>query len=218
MRTISVRNWMVVGFLIFVLSAAIFYHVADLLGHHFAPPSPAQAQRQAAALDSAQTSIIAGAASWSNPQWQQATAADLQQLGTGAVVRSPGGQEIFRAGPYTWGGPPSREIAVVSDGRPAAVIDLYQAPSRGYIAVIGAIAALVVAFLFVRFQMSRYVVQPLEAMERAARRIAGGDLEFELPPSRVTEVAQVGTAFRAMGDGLRASLHRQAELEEQRRF
>ncbi len=28
----------------------------------------------------------------------------------------------------------------------------------------------------------------------------------------------MGTAFRAMGDGLRASLHRQAELEEQRRF
>ncbi len=218
MRTLSVRQWMLVGVAIFVLSAAVFYHAANLLGQRFALPSPAQQQRQAAALDTAERDLTAGIASWSDPQWQRSTAATLQQLGVGAVIRDPSGQHVLRAGPYTNAGTPSREIAVVQDGRPALTIDLYQARPPGFIAFAGLIAALAIAVLFVRLQMGRYVVAPLEAMERAARRIAGGDLDFELPPSRVSEVAQVGAAFRAMGDGLRRSLHRQAELEEQRRF
>jgi signal transduction histidine kinase len=218
MRTISVRQWMLVGLLIFVLVAAIFYHVADLVGQRSAVPSPAEAQRRAVALDAAQRDLTAGVGSWNDPQWQRSTATALQQLGVGAVIRSSSGQELFRAGPYLNPGGPSRELAVVQDGQTAGTIALYQPRPPGFLALIGAIAALASAFLFVRFQMGRYVVRPLEAMERAARRIAGGDLEFDLPPSRVTEVAQVGAAFRAMGDGLRDSLRRQAELEEQRRF
>jgi signal transduction histidine kinase len=39
-----------------------------------------------------------------------------------------------------------------------------------------------------------------------------------LPPSQVREVADVREAFETMGTGLRDSLRRQAELEEERRF
>jgi nitrogen fixation/metabolism regulation signal transduction histidine kinase len=81
-----------------------------------------------------------------------------------------------------------------------------------------AVLAVVLALLFVRWQMGRYVVKPLEAMRAAARRIAGGDLDFTLPPSHVREVADVREAFEMMGAGLRESLKRQAELEEERRF
>ncbi len=52
----------------------------------------------------------------------------------------------------------------------------------------------------------------------AARQIAGGNLNFNLPASRVHEVAEVSTAFRAMGDALRVALERQAELEQERRL
>src|SRR5437588_75279 len=45
-----------------------------------------------------------------------------------------------------------------------------------------------------------------------------GDLTVELPASRVREVAQLNTAFLTMSDELRASLHRQATLEEERRL
>jgi signal transduction histidine kinase len=84
--------------------------------------------------------------------------------------------------------------------------------------VVVAVLAIALALFFVRWQMGRYVVQPLEAMQAAARRIAGGDLDFTLPPSRVREVAAVRDAFETMGAGLRDSLQRQAELEEERRF
>jgi signal transduction histidine kinase len=85
-------------------------------------------------------------------------------------------------------------------------------------APLGALLALVISILFVRWQMGKYLVRPLEAMAAAARQIAAGDLEFELPETRVREVGEVSTAFEAMAEGLRESVKRQAELEDQRRF
>jgi signal transduction histidine kinase len=80
------------------------------------------------------------------------------------------------------------------------------------------VLAVTLALLFIRWQMGRYVVTPLEAMSAAARRIAEGNLDFALPESQVREVADVRAAFETMGAGLRESLKRQAELEEERRF
>ena len=86
------------------------------------------------------------------------------------------------------------------------------------LALLVGVLAVALALLFVRWQMARYVVKPLEALSAAARRIAGGNLDFDLPDSRVREVADVCEAFEAMGTELRDSLRRQAELEEERRF
>lgn len=72
--------------------------------------------------------------------------------------------------------------------------------------------------IFIWRQMGRTVVRPLEAMSAAARRIAGGDLDFELPKTAVLEVAEVRAALQALGDGLKQSVKRQSELEHERRF
>jgi signal transduction histidine kinase len=71
---------------------------------------------------------------------------------------------------------------------------------------------------FIWRQMGRTVVRPLEAMSAAARRIAGGDLDFELPKTAVMEVAEVRAALQALGDGLKESVKRQSELEHERRY
>ncbi|MGZ3600479.1 MAG: sensor histidine kinase [Ktedonobacterales bacterium] len=66
-----------------------------------------------------------------------------------------------------------------------------------------------------------WVVRPLAAMSAASRRIAVdglAEVNLSLPPSPVREVAEAAAAFGAMGDGLRESLGRQAELEQERRF
>jgi len=62
------------------------------------------------------------------------------------------------------------------------------------------------------------VLRPLAATGDAARRIAGGNLEFEIPSSRVREVAEVNGAFAAMSDALRESLSEQAQVEQERRI
>jgi signal transduction histidine kinase len=98
------------------------------------------------------------------------------------------------------------------------VPSLFIQASNSELAVVVGVLAVTLMLLFVRWQMDRYVVKPLEAMSAAARRIASGNLDFALPESRVREVADVCEAFEAMGTGLRDSLRRQAELEEERRF
>jgi len=45
-----------------------------------------------------------------------------------------------------------------------------------------------------------------------------GDLDVELPDSRVREVAELSSVFAAMSGELRASLQHQAEIEEERRM
>jgi signal transduction histidine kinase len=62
------------------------------------------------------------------------------------------------------------------------------------------------------------VLRPLAAMGQAAQAIAAGNLDVTLPPSRVREVADVSAAFAAMGSALRASIEREAELEQERRL
>jgi nitrate/nitrite-specific signal transduction histidine kinase len=53
--------------------------------------------------------------------------------------------------------------------------------------------------------MRRSVIKPLEAMSKAARRIAEGDFDIVLPVSHVTEIAEVRTGFEVMVEGLRES-------------
>jgi signal transduction histidine kinase len=62
------------------------------------------------------------------------------------------------------------------------------------------------------------VLRPLAAMSQAAERIAGGDLDVDLSPSPVREVADVSAALAGMSAALRQSLDRQAALEEERRL
>jgi signal transduction histidine kinase len=78
--------------------------------------------------------------------------------------------------------------------------------------------ALLLTLIGVAWFLGRSVLKPLAAMSQAARQIAAGDLDFQIPASQVREVAEVRAAFQAMGDELRGSIERQAELEEERRF
>jgi len=79
-------------------------------------------------------------------------------------------------------------------------------------------AALLLTLLGVAWFLGRSVLKPLAAMSQAARQIAAGDLDFQIPASQVREVAEVRAAFQVMGDALRGSIERQADLEEERRF
>ncbi|WP_080832261.1 sensor histidine kinase [Cohnella massiliensis] len=74
------------------------------------------------------------------------------------------------------------------------------------------------AVFLIGYAMRKWIARPLEAMGEAARRIAGGDLDVELPESRIREIAEAREGFEAMVAGLRQSVERRAELEEERRF
>ena len=70
------------------------------------------------------------------------------------------------------------------------------------VALLSALLALAVGMA-----LSRGIVRPVEALARAASRLAGGDLDARVPrgSSRVREVEDLVGAFNAMGDDLAAS-------------
>jgi len=116
--------------------------------------------------------------------------------------------------------PDDTQIAARRANRPGrfdfALFEL-TGPWRASIAFTG-LTALLVVTLIAAWLLGRAFLRPLAALDAAARRIAAGNLDFDLPTSRVSEVAAVGTAFRLMAGALRESLYRQAEVEGERRL
>lgn len=210
MRTLSIRCWVFIGLGLVVASGALFYRFADVLAQRARQPSV----QQQAALATAQRAITGNVDRWTDPQWQATLRSDLGTLGVRGVIRDASGAAVVRVGMIRPDERPSRQAVIVTDGRERGTVTLFTPSRDTSLPPIAAGMAILLALCFVRWQM----VRPLEAMGRAARRIAAGDLAFTIPPSRVREVANVRAAFDAMGAGLRASIRRQAELEEERRF
>ncbi|RTE11424.1 sensor histidine kinase [Paenibacillus whitsoniae] len=91
-------------------------------------------------------------------------------------------------------------------------------PGSYIVTHIAAFAGLLLALLIIGLRIRRYLLDPLEQLAAAARRIAGGDWDIELPPSAVREIAEVRDGFAFMVNGLQRSSQQQAALEEERRF
>lgn len=66
--------------------------------------------------------------------------------------------------------------------------------------------------------MQRSILTPLDAIGKASKQIEQGNLHVSLPSSSTLEMAEVVSAFNAMGQALRDALARQEKLEEERRF
>lgn len=106
---------------------------------------------------------------------------------------------------------------------PAGVAFLWDtSPAPG--AALGLLWAIVELSMFaltlaiVLWLIGQPVLRPLAAMSQAAEDIAGGDLDVQLPPTPVREIAEVSAALEGMSATLRSSLARQAALEEERRL
>jgi signal transduction histidine kinase len=223
-RMLGIRRWMTVGMLTFFFFPIVAYSVTNLIDHIVMQRSTSQSPPGASTLGGEVQSIAAGAANWHDPQWQASLRDTVNTLGVGVVLRDPSGAEIFRAGNVNsgghspWGGVASRQATVLDGGQEIGTIEVSAPQHDDHLARAAATIALVLAIIHAGWRIRRSVVQPLEAMGRAARQIAGGDLDFTLPTSPVREVADVRDAFETMGEGLRDSIGRQAELEEERRF
>lgn len=80
------------------------------------------------------------------------------------------------------------------------------------------VAAFLVTMACSAWLAGQMVLRPLARMRVAARHIADGDLNVTLPSAPLREVDEVARAFDAMSVALRASIARQAEVEQQRRL
>ena len=233
MRTLTLRRWLILSLVsIFVVPVFLFNITVLVVGGagwwHDVNQSVSQQS-----LDQA-TAILGNAQPrWSDTAWQQTATQQLDALHIGAVLHNAQGNEVANVGdlPSTHPGPgrwwgssgPTRSVQLRDGGNQlTGSIDLYDSSTSSHqpflAGVIAGFSGLLLALIGTGWLLGHYVVRPLEAVSRAAHRIAGGDLDFTVPQSRVGEVDEVSEAFQAMGKGLRESISRQAELEEERRF
>ncbi|WP_078596263.1 sensor histidine kinase [Evansella clarkii] len=84
--------------------------------------------------------------------------------------------------------------------------------------IITGITGLILAFIIVAFAIRRYILIPLEKMSQCARQISEGDLDIQIPYSRISEIAEVHDGFNVMAESLKESFQKQIELEDERRF
>ncbi|WP_018755449.1 sensor histidine kinase [Paenibacillus terrigena] len=217
MKALRIRQWMVIGMLIVLILPRLFYEIPGLFDRSVGESN--KHSRQETAMDTLMREVgKEDIARWRDPSWQSALGNMLATSHVGIILLDASDHEIYHSVPAGSESTAYRELSVMEQGQLRGKALFYVPMQTSHLATALAIIAGLCAILFIGWQMGRVVVKPLEAMSAAARRIAGGDLDFHLPESTVLEVADVRAAFHAMGKGLRDSLIRQSELEEERRF
>lgn len=214
-RTLAIRYWLAI--------ALAAYYVCAVSPFVFTGAVLCSRERPAPEALTISNMLSSEIDQWTDPAWQRALVAEMPERLS--VVLLQGDREIFRAGkqPIDPTAAGRTQIIVMNGTQQVGVANLYDLqPCNGAIYATFATPASIIVQIFmgliIGWVLTRYVLRPLAAMSTAAQQIANGNLEFDLPPSRVREVANVTSAFHAMGDALRASLTRQSELEQDRRF
>lgn len=214
-RTLPIRRWLALA-----LAATILVPVIALVivgGSLFFPILQAQ--------DEAPRILRSGAARWTDPTWQAATRAALVPNGIDFVLVE-GGRVVYRSTPDPLAGTGQnfqRSVQRLTvGGRPRRIAYIYfgRTGPGGSVLLIPLVmlTALVLTLAVIAWLLRRTLIRPLAEASDATRRVAAGNLTIDLPRSRVREVAQLNAAFLAMSDELRASLRRQAAIEEERRL
>jgi len=215
MKTLAIRYWLAAALATYFIGAVAPFVIVGTFVCNYSSTSV-----QVATIAN---TLSTNVARWSDPAWQKELAALLPPKLS--VVLLNADHEVFRFGKPPRDPTPAgyTQIIVMDGGRQAGTANLYDvSPCGGEIyfslALPISIAVQFLLGLGIAAVLSRYVLRPIAAISIAARKIAGNDLDFQIPRSRVREVAEVATAFHAMGDALRSALTRQAELEQERRF
>ncbi|MGE7271529.1 sensor histidine kinase [Brevibacillus panacihumi] len=155
---------------------------------------------------------------WMDPNWQNQLDSLLQEAKLEVTLFSASDQEIYRSNPeHDHASQSTERFTIIEDGRVLGKVVMY-VPKSNTVQIIAAVAGLLLAFFIVAVVMRRLLLKPLEQMSVAARQIAAGDWDVQLPLSRITEIAEVRDGFEVMVRGLQKSHQKQVVLEEERRF
>jgi signal transduction histidine kinase len=213
MKTLPIRYWLLLAWIGMLLSANLLVGLLQSL------QGDSKDQRQQS-LKTIQATVTRDATRWTDLAWQRGLQSVLTTHGGVVVIRDASGQERYRSDASPTTDQPDQVVVLTDGQRQIGTAEIF-APQRLDSPWIGLTTALF-SYLFLvlgaGWFIGRMVLRPLTAMSQAARQIAGGDLDVHVPASRVREVAEVAVAFQAMGEGLRAALERQANLEQERRL
>jgi len=220
MRTLRIRSFIILILFFLMIVPWIFFvsaHFMETGMLNFTQEGPRDEILQKNLAKTIQL-IESSTDKWSDPSWQSQLHTQLQQTRMEAVIVSATDQDIYRSNPEKRSRLSSSErFSVIENGRLIGKVTINM-PNSNTIPIISILAGLLLAFFIIGVEMRRFLLKPLEKMSLAARQVAAGDWEVELPQSRITEISEVRDGFEVMIEGLQASIQKQAELEDKRRF
>ncbi|SFS45319.1 HAMP domain-containing sensor histidine kinase [Paenibacillus sp. 453mf] len=220
MRTLRIRSFTILLFFFILLVPWIFYvtaHFMETKTLSFAKNGLQDEILQRQLFETVHL-IETNSDKWRDPNWQNQLHNELRQAKMEAAILSASDQEIYRSNPQSHGKLSSTErFTIIKDGHLLGKVVIYL-PKSNAVQIISIFAGLLLAFFIIGVEMRRFLLKPLERMSFAARKIAAGDWEVELPGSRITEISEVRDAFAVMVNGIQKAFQKQAELEEERRF
>ncbi|QMV40701.1 sensor histidine kinase [Cohnella cholangitidis] len=220
MRTIRIRKFTMLCLLLILSVPWIFFVAAHFMvtkSLSFGENQPQDLRLQKKLTETIRL-IETGSDHWTDPNWQNRLQIQLRQANLDAAILNASNQDIYRSNPERNRALLKTErFSVIEDGQVLGKVVVYL-PNSNAIPLIAAFAGLLLAFFLVGVEMRRFILKPLERMSVTARQIAAGDWDVRLPPSRMTEIAEVRDSFMVMVDGLQKSNRKQVELEEERRF
>lgn len=226
-RTVSVRSW----FALAAITTFVVVVIVALVSVLVFGASSSSAQDR---ISHAAATLRDGADDWDDPAWREATADDLGDDDVSFTLFE-GGEVRYRSpsgGAPTSGTPPAdptgdagfgdgavRSIEVDgSDPLRTAQLHTPLDDESALPEIVRATLFIAAATAAVSLAYGRPIVRSLGAVRQAAGRVAEGDMAVSLPPSRLTEIDEVNTAFEVMTTELDRSLAQQADLEQERRL
>ncbi|MGE7662902.1 sensor histidine kinase [Peribacillus sp. NPDC097197] len=216
MKTIRIRHFTILCLLIILTFPWVFYvggHILETKSFNLGMDEPQQENMEAI------THLIeTNTDKWKSPAWQDQLSGLLEKADMGVSILSGSNQEIFQSDSDR--GPSSASVeqfSIIQDGQVLGRVVIYQDHSK-MTQIIAVISGLIVAILVITYAMRRYILIPLEKTGLCARQIGEGDLDIQLPSSRISEIDEVHDGFTIMVDSLKKSFQKQDELEAERRF
>lgn len=245
-RAFSLRWWLLGGIVATVVLTYLAVYLLAGLSEVLTGPVPPREERDPAAVEALYKEVEAKSGRWENPDWQAEIKPKLDSLHMGVslwlgerivfqhpqlVVPAPvpgsGPVTVFRS----YGSSVARRVVVYQGereiGKAIWVMLTVSQERQAYqtrsdlIQTIVPFAVVLVVTLALWLAVSlatRSVFRPLESIARAVRKINRGELDFEVPATRIAEVNEFGQAIAHMRDGLKESVAQQAALEQERRL
>lgn len=216
MKTIRIRKFTILCLFIILIFPWVFYvggHILETKSFNLGMDESYKEN-----LEAITHLIETSTDKWTNPVWQDQLKRQLEKMNMEVSILSESDQEIFRTDSER---EPSfarmEQFSIIQDGQVLGRVVIYQANSK-MTQIIAVTAGLILAFLIVAYAMRRYILIPLEKTSLCARQIAEGDLDIQLPSSKISEIAEVHDGFNVMVDSLKKSFQKQVKLEDERRF
>lgn len=216
MKTIRIRKFTILSLFLILTLPWLFYVAAHFIETKTVRLGMDDSQKEN--VEATIRLIETNTDKWTDPAWQEQLSRQLEKMNMDVSILSDSNQEVFRTDSKR---EPSfkrtEHFSIIQDDQVLGRVAIYQANSK-VTQMIAAFVGLLSAFFVVGYAIRRYILIPLEKTSQCARQIAEGDLDVQLPSSRITEIAEVHDGFKVMVDGLNESFQKQVELEDERRF